>query len=110
MMVWRGEQCPQRGAGLTHIADYKQRPDGSCVFCGSSLNEAQPTVVSDPKPETVLPVDQTLIEPKMITGNGPQGRVAAPGRGDFTSRDEDRTVSYVGWREFLARNGGGEHG
>jgi hypothetical protein len=30
----RSEQCPRRGAGLSHTQDARFAPDGSCVHCG----------------------------------------------------------------------------
>lgn len=54
--------------------------------------------------------ENTPVEPKAITGEGPQGHRWGRGRGEFGWRDERRVEAYVGFAEWLSRNGGGERG
>jgi len=42
--VWqfnRNAQCPERGPGLTHIQDYREHPDGRCIYCGEGKRKTQ---------------------------------------------------------------------
>lgn len=67
------------------------------------------------EPETAEHTDNTPVEPKAITGLGPQGRPWGPGRfhlpdGALTLRDKARILGHVGFRRWLGENGGGEEG
>lgn len=42
MSVWRGEMCPDRGPGLSHIQDIMRMPSGACVYCGTDLHAEPP--------------------------------------------------------------------
>ena len=47
------------------------------------------------------------VEPKLATGK-PTGKAWGVGRGEFSARDQQRVIGHVGWRAWLAENGGGE--
>jgi hypothetical protein len=71
----------------------------------------QDTGMEDIRPEEPVVAehtDETLIEPKAITGLGPQGNPNRIGRGAFTARDAWRAHNYVLFGEWLAAHGGGE--
>ena len=44
--------------------------------------------------DEVLAACDPLIEPKAITGQGPQGSLLGWGRGQFTEQDEERTLFH----------------
>jgi hypothetical protein len=56
--------------------------------------------------------ENSLVEPRAVTGAGPQGRRSGPGRfhlpDELTALDRKRIEAYVRWREYLATHGGGE--
>lgn len=49
-----------------------------------------PAIYSEDEPHQ----DDDIIEPKMVTGDGPQGSPFGPGRGPITPRFEARLLSY----------------
>jgi hypothetical protein len=129
---YRGNQCPKRGYGLSHV----QNGPATCVFCGIPITQEPPPGVPDTATQATVPdyqpfvsvaerlqdlglmppplrdseahEEQTPVEPKMITGQGPQGKPHGRGRGQFSDRDAHRAWSYVGWRAFLASKGEAE--
>lgn len=60
------------------------------------------------KEDPLHPSLETPVEPKAITGEGPKGSPYGRGRGEFTARDAWRAHTHVGFRQWLAENGGGE--
>jgi hypothetical protein len=113
--------CPARGPGLTHVHD-KQCDSGhaigQCCFCGASMlltsmAQAQQAMARRLKEMGLMSVtplnddppeerDETLVEPKMVTGNGPQGQNWSRNFGRFyrgvaelTEQDKRRLKFYV---------------
>lgn len=130
---YRGNQCPNRGPGLSHTQNGSPRCESCGVWLTSdppsgvppTATQAFPPNVADQLrklgirgsvedlPPPVKDTDHILREPRMITGLGPTGRSWGRGRwhgeeGKLTSRDMSRIVAYVKWRAMLALNGGGE--
>lgn len=62
----------------------------------------------EPQNDAPAHTEDTLIEPRAITGNGPQGSQWGLGRGSLTPRDKQRIVQTVEYRAYLAAHGGGE--
>lgn len=95
-------QCPVRGAGLEHAHWNKCDPKGyhpgtadSHTFeqCCHCLRTHDTVDVHD---EAVAPdPDGVLVEPKHITGLGPQGNPKGRARGPLTGSDEARLKFYV---------------
>lgn len=54
--------------------------------------------------------DDELVEPRMITGEGPKGRLDGEGRwhlpGQLTERDQRRIANYVAFHEWLGDRAG----
>jgi len=61
----------------------------------------------EPEPEVEDHMPDTIVEPKYAEGTFP--KPYGWGRGHATPRFLERVVAYVGWREWLSRNGGGEN-
>ena len=125
--------CPARGPGLPHTMH--GAPGSPCRECGLPLtteppNERLPLSASEARRtlgtshvgaevynrdfntrEAGVPPehdDDTPVEPRAITGQGPQGRLSGRGRGPFTKRDADRAAAHVEYRRWLGQHGGGE--
>lgn len=129
MYEYRGNPCPARPTGLPHTQQGLK-----CLHCGTPVSaypqndpaypqkDASPAPPVDvtqrlrdlgligPEAESDLDREDIPVEPKAVTGQGPQGRPNGLGRGEFTARDMWRTVTYVRFREHLAARGGGEEG
>jgi hypothetical protein len=52
--------------------------------------------------------DNTPVERRAVTGEGPQGKPTGLGRGPLTWRDQNRVRAHVEYRAWLAQHGGGE--
>lgn len=93
-------QCPARGAGLDHAHWSKCHPNTGhpdtgdthryeqCCHCMRAHDDAE---VHD---ESVRE-DDVLVEPKCVTGNGPQGNPRGRGRGNLTEQDQKMLTFYV---------------
>jgi hypothetical protein len=118
MNDYRGNQCPGRDAGLSHVTGYAN----VCLYCKQQVtveppSGVPPTATQAPyleKSKVATPYaeqphdDDTTVEPRMITGNGPQGRAHGKGRGPFTARDKARAIAHVEFGKWLSEHGGGE--
>ncbi len=115
------EQCPQRGPALTHahgqscLADHGGRhAPTTCCHCGEDELDGPAKAPESWPPSAALPeVDiearlrqiglvvvehepDTMVEPRMITGNGPQGATWGKGRGkELTPADIRRLNFYT---------------
>lgn len=109
-----GLHCPARpGNDLLH-RHARDCTDGhaidQCCECGYRASEWRPPVALVAAPVSVAdrlrdigvgpdPRDQVLVEPKMITGHGPQGPKEGPrvyGRGaDLTPLDMQRLLFHI---------------
>jgi hypothetical protein len=114
------DDCPKRGPGLSHIQDGRRRPNGSCVYCNVALPfRPPPWEVYDvtppppvpppfdvagrlralgmvaPEPEPAEPEPDMPVEPKAITGDGPQGPTYGIGRGDHLSERLRHKLDFV---------------
>lgn len=125
------DQCPARGYGLTHAHDRDCRDGhiaGQCCECGGFPG---PIVAEQPsQPPTIVmpPLDvqarlhalgldhgedtgmedirqehdeDTPVEPRMVTGDGPQGKTTGPGRGDLTPRQMTRLIRISEQEAYL---------
>ena len=102
------EDCPARGVLLSHTFGPGDNP-GVCAFCGGSpaarimppldvqARLAALGLGQSPGPLTVeeLHALDTLVEPRAITGLGPQGPNYGRGRGEFTWRDQQRLIARI---------------
>jgi hypothetical protein len=52
---------------------------------------------------TSCPICGVMVEPRSITGTGPQGATWEKGRGELTPRQKNRLVGWSGWETY---NGG----
>jgi hypothetical protein len=113
MYAYDDEQCPVRGPGLNHIIG----DDGHCPHCSRTCRKAceRPQPYSAERPNPSLSAEQPNpslfqawlgeakeregipVEPKCITGQGAEGRVAALGRGPVDERFERRLVFFAGY-------------
>ena len=106
------EQCPTRGPGLHHTFDYGTS-GYDCIDCGVQLvvnapvsppldigtrwrelmgMAGKPAGPGEPPPHQ----DGTLVEPKSITGQGPQGSDRDKGRGELSFRQKGR-LAFLRW-------------
>jgi hypothetical protein len=126
---WK-QQCPARGYGLTHAHDTQCKDGhiaGQCCECGgfpgpqvaehthqfsvpppldvTARMKALGLLQEDTGMEDIRAEhdDNTPVEPKMITGNGPEGKPDGKGRGDLTYRQEMRIMR---WKAFILEIGG----
>jgi hypothetical protein len=128
--VYHGDQCPMRTRGMPHYERATAR--GTCDFCGQNITDERvgPNVPSTATQASVEPVNvverlvtmglilpdalkdsergDIMVEPRMITGDGPTGKDWKVGRGPLTARQKDIVVARVGWGQYLSEHGGGE--
>lgn len=94
--------CPRRGPGLRHHAD---AVGGYlvCRECGVRLVDPKPS--GPPQPFSIVlrlrqlgynMPEEPLVEPRAITGDGPQGSVRGPGRGALAPRQIKR-LEFLAW-------------
>lgn len=114
---WWSEDCPKRGPALSHIPN--DPGNGRCLFCdlpvGARLlmtgEEVDARLVALGLTEPIVEVqqiphdDDTIVEPRYVTGEGPQGFRYGLGRGDASGRFLRRVEAFVGWRAWLAARG-----
>lgn len=77
-------------------------------LAGAYRSVTEDPAVDDTTTTTEDHRDNDLVEPRMITGEGPTGKSWGIGRGPLTGRDMRRIVHTVEYRQWLADNGGGE--
>jgi hypothetical protein len=73
---------------------------------GAPLNYRPTEHVMDQQPAAPEHREDTLVEPRAITGNGPQGIKWAIGRGDLTPRQQERLLRYVEFHRRFGREEG----
>lgn len=104
--------CPARGAAdlkHQHARDCNDHALGQCCECGMTFQEwadqRRPGIMpprfsvaqrlSDMGLMTVPDREDDLVEPRYITGDGPQGSAWGLGRGELTDRQKVRVRRYV---------------
>lgn len=96
-------QCPARGPGLSHVhsvvceSEHGNHFHDECCECNLRAGNFRPAS-PDLGPNIPSPDDEDdePIEPKMVSGNGPQGRTDGKGRGILTERQQ-RRLSFLAW-------------
>lgn len=112
---WWGLQCPARQVGLSHVHERgcEDHPGTVCCECGSVVGETRrplaPGAAAVDVDARLVAIgleplsDDTLMEPRMISGQGPTGPTWERGRGELTFRDRIR-LEFVA---FMERRRGG---
>lgn len=116
--VWSDEICPKSPRGM-------HRPDAfssACVYCGCEVRSSferpfRPHGILEQLAAdglvSVSPLrEDILVEPRAITGNGPQGNPHGIGRGELRPDDKSRVVltpedkaRAVFYAEYLPNHG-----
>ena len=112
-------QCPARGPALTHAHGQScpgEHEAGQCCHCGLFAKDWTGTppvpldvqqrlqslgLIPDPREFDLPPRVSDAIEPKMISGHGPQGRESGPGRGSLTPRQRRNLIARAQFTDYL---------
>lgn len=93
---------PQRLRDIGIMGTWQEMPDGTLVHIEDpSVNHG----FRQTPPPRYERTDDTLVEPRMVSGQGPQGPVDAPGRGPLTPAQQARIRARAGWQQWLDRSG-----